>query len=177
MKISINKIVALSFSFFITFSILSQITPNGNSGSTTTNYTSGAQNDPIYIWCADGLSNNTASLTANAPSGSAPYTFNWFFHDQTNFSWTPYVTQTGTSSTINNLPSDGYRVQIYDAGNNLVGCYIAWVWNMNSDVTASNNPSACNATGLSGTINANGSFTYYNPPPVVLLLLLCRTRS
>ncbi|MFN5909891.1 MAG: gliding motility-associated C-terminal domain-containing protein [Bacteroidota bacterium] len=165
MKISINKIVALSFSFFITFSILSQITPNGNSGSTTTNYTSGAQNDPIYIWCADGLSNNTASLTANAPSGSAPYTFNWFFHDQTNFSWTPYVTQTGTSSTINNLPSDGYRVQIYDAGNNLVGCYIAWVWNMNSDVTASNNPSACNATGLSGTINANGSFTYYNPPP------------
>ena len=160
-----NSSILFMAIFTVALTGFTQITPNGNSGSTMTSYTSGASNDPIYIWCADGLSNNTASLTANAPSGTAPFTFNWFFHDQSNFSWTPYTTQTGTTSTINNLPSDGYRVQIYDAGNNLVGCYIAWVWNMNSDVTASNAPGACDATGLNGTVNVNGSFTYYNPPP------------
>lgn len=160
-KILVAFIVMLCFSM----KVEGQITPNGNSGSTVTNYTSGASNDPIYIWCADGLANNTASLTANAPSGTGPFTFNWFFHDQTNFSWSPYFTEVGPSSTISNLPSDGYRVQIYDAGSNLVGCYIAWVWNMNSDVTASNSPTACNGTNLNGTVNVNGSFSYYNPPP------------
>ncbi len=146
-------------------SVLAQITPNGNSGSSMTSYTNGASNDPIYIWCADGLANNTASLTANAPSGTAPFTFQWFYHDQNTSSWDNYITENGTSSTINNLASDGYRVQIYDASNTLVGCYIAWVWNMNSTVTASQNPIACNGSNLTGTVNVNGSFTYYNPPP------------
>lgn len=163
-KIYTNYLTGLIISVF-SFSCFAQITPNGNSGSSITSYTNGAANDPIYIWCADGLANNTASLTANAPSGTGPFTFTWFFHDQTNFSWSPYLVETGTSSTISNLPSDGYRVQIYDAGNNLVGCYIAWVWNMNSDVNASNIPTACNGSNLNGTVNVNGSFTYYNPPP------------
>ena len=86
-------------------SFIAQITPNGNSGSTTTSYTNGAANDPIYIWCADGLSNNTASLTANAPSGTAPFTFQWYYHDQNTSSWDTYLTDTGSSSTISNLPS------------------------------------------------------------------------
>jgi gliding motility-associated-like protein len=142
-----------------------QITPNGNSGASTTAYTNGAANDPIYIWCADGLSNNTASLTATPSSGTGPYTFNWYYHNQTNSSWTDYSTSTGATSTISSLASDGYRVQIYDNGGVLVGCYTAWVWNMNSDVTASQTPSACDATNLSGSVSANSSFTYYNPPP------------
>jgi gliding motility-associated-like protein len=154
----------------VSLSVVSQITPNGNSGASTTNYTSGTANDPIYIWCADGLTNNTASLTANSPSGTGPFTFNWFYHDQTTFSWEPYQSTTGTSSTLSNLPSDGYQVQIFDASNTLVGCYVAWVWNMNSDVTASNTSSACDATALNGSVNVNGSFTYYNPPPVQSLI-------
>jgi trimeric autotransporter adhesin len=145
--------------------IVGQLVPNGNSGTSTTAYTDGSANDPIYIWCAEGLTSTTASLTANPPSGTGPWTFNWFYHNETNFSWTPYSTSTGPNSTISNLASDGYRVQIYDSGNNLVGCYIAWVWNMNGQVTASQNPTACDATNLSGTVSANGSFTYYNPPP------------
>jgi gliding motility-associated-like protein len=163
-KIYTNYLTGLIISVF-SFSCFAQITPNGNSGSSITSYTNGAANDPIYIWCADGLSNNTASLTANAPSGTGPFTYNWFFHDQSNFSWSPYFTETGISSTVSNLPSDGYRVQIYDAGSNLVGCYIAWVWNMNSDVTANNTPTACNGSNLSGAVSVNGTFTYYNPPP------------
>ena len=160
-----SKIISSVFFLYLSFISVGQLTPIGNSGNSTTNYTNGAANNPIYIWCADGLSNNTASLTASAPSGVGPYTFNWFYHDQSNFSWTPYFTETGMSSTLLNLPSDGYRVQIYDAGNNLVGCYIAWVWNMNSDVNANNTPTACNGSNLSGSVNVNGSFTYYNPPP------------
>ena len=150
---------------FIVGSFLAQITPNGNSGSSMTSYTDGSQNDPIYIWCANGLSNNTASLTANAPSGTGPFTYQWFFHNQNTSSWDNYTSEVGTSSTISNLPSDGYRVQIYDASSTLVGCYIAWVWNMNSAVTANQTPTACNGSNLTGTVNVNGSFTYYNPPP------------
>ena len=142
-----------------------QITPNGNSGASTTSYTNGVANDPIYIWCADGLSNNTASLTATPSSGTGPYTFNWYYHNQTNSSWTDYSTSTGSTSTISSLASDGYRVQIYDNSGALVGCYTAWVWNMNSDVIVSQTPSACDATNLSGSVIANSSFTYYNPPP------------
>ncbi|MEY4605178.1 MAG: hypothetical protein RIT43_2470 [Bacteroidota bacterium] len=164
------KLLAFTIALALSFVSFGQIVPNGNSGSATTNYTSGASNDPIYIWCADGLSNNTASLTANAPSGTGPFTFTWYYHDQNTFSWAAYTTQTGATSTINNLPSDGYQVQIFDASSNLVGCYIAWVWNMNSDVTASNTPQLCDATNLSGTVNVNGSFTYYNPPPAASLV-------
>jgi len=146
-------------------SLLSQITPNGNSGATTTAYTNGSPNDPIYIWCADGLATTSASLTATALSGTGPWTFEWYYHNQLNSSWAPYQVQVGASSTISNLPSDGYRVEIYDAGSNLVGCYLAWVWNMNGEVTANQNSTACNGSNLSGTVASNGSFTYYNPPP------------
>jgi trimeric autotransporter adhesin len=161
------KAILLLFlgSLFIAISGVAQIVPNGNSGSTSTSYTNGSPNDPIHIWCADGLSSTTASLTANPPTGTGPWTFDWFFHNEINFSWAPYTSTSGTSSTISNLASDGYRVQIYDSGNNLVGCYTAWVWNMNGQVTASQNPTACDATALNGTVSANGSFTYYNPPP------------
>ena len=167
----IIKLISV-FSFVVSFStnLFAQITPNGNSGTSTTVYTNGAANNPIYIWCADGLTNNTASLTATPASGTGPFTFNWYFHDQTNFSWTPYISQTGATSTINNLLSDGYRVEIYDASSTLVGCSIAWVWNMNSDVTAGQSPTACNASNLAGTVSANSSFTYYNPPPAESLI-------
>ncbi len=146
-------------------SLFSQITPNGNSGSTVTAYTNGAPNDQIYIWCAEGLATTSASLTATAPSGTGPWTFEWFYHNQATSSWSPYTSQSGASSTISNLPSDGYRVEIYDAGSNLVGCYIAWVWNMNGDVSVNQSIVNCDATNLSGAISANSSFTYYNPPP------------
>ena len=146
-------------------SIHAQITANGNSGMSTTAYTDGSINDAIYIWCAEGLTNNTASLTATPASGTGPWTFNWYYHNQTNSSWTDYSTETGPTSTIANLPSDGYRVQIYDNGGLLVGCYTAWVWNMNGEVTANQTPSACDESNLSGTVASNGSFTYFNPPP------------
>ncbi|MCC6700259.1 MAG: gliding motility-associated C-terminal domain-containing protein [Fluviicola sp.] len=144
---------------------LGQITANGNSGVTSTAYTNGAPNDNIFIWCGDVMGLNQASLTATPNSGVGPYTFNWFFHDQTTFSWEPYITQTGMTSTINNLPSDGYRVEIRDASNALVNCFMAWVWNLNTQVVANNSVTSCSNTALNGTVNTSGNFSYYNPPP------------
>jgi len=166
-----KKLLLLILISYIGFNTsIAQITPNGNSGVATTAYTNGSPNNPIYIWCATGLSNNTASLTATPASGTGPFTFNWFYHNQTNSSWIAYTTTSGLTSTISNLVSDGYRVQIYNSSGVLVGCYTAWVWNMNGQVTANNAPTACNAANLSGTVASNGSFTYYNPPPPPALI-------
>lgn len=159
------KKIVLFFAGMLAFTAFSQLTPNGNSGASTTAYTSGASNDPIYIWCSDVLGTNQGSLTATPTSGVGPYTFNWFYHNQANSSWTLYQTQAGMTSTINALPSDGYRVIILDAGMNVVDCYSAWVWNLNTEVTASNNRTNCNQANLSSVVNTTGSFSYYNPPP------------
>src|SRR5690606_12135074 len=93
-----------------------------------------------------------------------PFTFRWYYHNEITASWNLYSTDAGTSSTISNLPSDGYRVEIRDSANNLVGCYTAWVWNMNAEVTADANPD-CDSADLMGSVDVNSSFTYYNPPP------------
>lgn len=160
-----KSLFSLGLSVFLTTWAFSQLTPNGNTGSSTTSYTNGSSNDPIYIWCGTTLASNQASLTATPTNGVGPFTFNWFFHDQTTFSWQPYTTQTGATSTVNSLPSDGYRVEIKDVSNNLVDCYIAWVWNLNTQVVANNSVTSCSNTALQGTVNTTGAFTYYNPPP------------
>lgn len=160
-----TKLLLVFLSGCAAFVVNAQISANFNSGSATTAYTNGAPNDDIFIWCAEGLGTNSGNLTATPSGGSGPWTFEWYFHNQGTSSWNPLTTEVGASSTLTNLPSDGYRVQIYDNGGNLVGCDIAWVWNMNADVSASNSPTACNATNLSGAISAATSFSYYNPPP------------
>ena len=142
-----------------------QLVANGNSGSATTSYTNGAPNNPIYIWCSNVLSTQQGSLTATPTSGTGPFTFDWYYHDQSTSSWQPYTTQTGATSTVTGLPSDGYRVEIRDASNNITDCFIAWVWNMNTQVTASYTGSGCNSVNLSSTVNTTGTFSYYNPPP------------
>nr|WP_294858142.1 gliding motility-associated C-terminal domain-containing protein [uncultured Fluviicola sp.] len=143
-----------------------QLVPNGNSGSSMTSYTNGAPNDPIYIWCGTTLGAQQGSLTATPTSGVGPFTFNWFYHDQGTSSWQSLSNESGVStSAISNLASDGYRVEIRDASNAVTDCYVAWVWNLNTEVTASSSLSNCNNASLSSTVNTTGSFSYYNPPP------------
>jgi gliding motility-associated-like protein len=143
-----------------------QLVANGNSGASTTSYTNGAPNDPIYIWCGTTLGAQQGSLTATPTSGTGPYTFNWYYHDQGTSSWQSLSVDAGVStSTISNLASDGYRVEIRDAANVLTDCFVAWVWNLNTEVTASSSLSNCNNASLSSTVNTTGSFSYYNPPP------------
>jgi gliding motility-associated-like protein len=162
-------ILIISILFCIIEKGTSQIVALGNTGTSQTAYTNGVPNDNIYIWCGTTLGAAIGSLRATPPSGVGPFRFDWFFHDEATTSWSPFTTQNGTNSTISNLASDGYRVQIYDANLNLVGCYVAWVWNLNTQVTASSTLNACNAN-LVGTVNTNSNFTYYNPPPPVALV-------
>ena len=165
-----KQFLFLSAALLLALGVNAQLVPNGNSGSSTTAYTNGAPNDPVYIWCSDVLSTTQGSLTATPPSGVGPFTFDWYYHNQSNASWTSYTTQVGATSTINSLVSDGYRVEIRDAGNAIVACYIAWVWNLNTEVTASNSRTGCNQANLSSTVNTTGSFSYYNPPPAESLI-------
>jgi gliding motility-associated-like protein len=165
-----KQFLFLSAALLLALGVNAQLVPNGNSGASTTAYTNGAANDPIYIWCSDVLSTTQGSLTATPPSGVGPFTFDWYYHNQTNASWTSYSTQVGATSTISGLVSDGYRVEIRDAGNAIVACYIAWVWNMNTEVTASNSRTGCNQANLTSTVNTTGSFSYYNPPPAESLI-------
>lgn len=165
-----KQFLFLSAALLLAFGVNAQLVPNGNSGVSTTAYTNGAANDPIYIWCSDVLSATQGSLTATPPSGVGPFTFDWYYHNQSNASWTSYSTQVGATSTISGLVSDGYRVEIRDAGNAIVACYIAWVWNMNTEVTASNSRSGCDQANLSSVVNTTGSFSYYNPPPAESLI-------
>ena len=158
------KVLSTILIFIVSFGVFSQITPNGNTGSETTAYTNGTPNDQIYIWCAANLTTYEGSLTANSPSGTGPFTFNWFYNDENTSSWVSLTSEVGMSSTLNNLPSDGYRVEIYDDMSVLVGCYVTWVWNLSSDVTVSQNIQDCDETDLTGTIISGSSFVYYNPP-------------
>lgn len=150
---------------FLVLQSQAQLVANGNSGSSTTAYTNGAANNPIYIWCGTTLGATNGSLTATPtnPAGG-PFTFEWFYHDQTTSSWLSFNTTTGSTSTINNLASDGYRVEIRNSSNVVVNCFVAWVWNLNTVVTPNATASGCNAN-LTSTVNTSGSFTYYNPPP------------
>lgn len=160
-----KKILFLTLSVCWFFNSNAQFVPNGNAGVATTAYTNGSPNDNIYIWCSEGIGTNSASLTVTPTTGTGPWTFKWYYHNETSFSWEPYATVVGTSSTQNNLPSDGYRVQIFDNSNAPAGCYTAWVWNMNSDISAAQNAISCNETNLNGSLSVAGNFTYYNPPP------------
>lgn len=151
--------------FLIWTNASAQLVANGNSGQTTTSYTNGSPNNPIYIWCGTTLGATNGSLTATPTSGiGGPFTFEWFYHDQATSSWVSFNTTTGASSTMNNLASDGYRVEVRNSSGVTVNCFIAWVWNLNTVVTANATAAGCNAN-LTGTVNTNGSFTYYNPPP------------
>jgi len=163
MKNIIMKNIILTLFLSISSLLLSQITPNGNSGVRPTTYTNGSTNNSIFIWCGSG---NNGSLTYTPTTGTAPYTFNWFSYNSTTFSWNTITTQNGSSSTLNNLGNGGYRVEVYSSDGSLVGCDIAWVWNVNNTVTANNTQVSCGSTNLTGTNTVTpNSFTYYNPPP------------
>ena len=149
--------------FIVTFFTVAQITANGNSGVRPTTYTNGSPNNSIFIWCGFG---NNGSLSYTPTSGAAPYTFNWFSYSNTTFSWNALTTQNGTTSTLNGLANGGYRVEVYASNGGLVGCDIAWVWNVNNQVTASNTQVSCGSTNLIGINTITPiSLTYYNPPP------------
>src|SRR5690554_2984952 len=158
-----KKIFFASLLLLLAIKVNAQITGNDYSGIAPTNYTDGSPQDFIYIWCGDDLNATQGSLTANPPSPGT-YTITWYYHNAAGSNWAFYSSETGSSSTISNLPSDGYRVQVHDASNNIVGCYTAWVWNMNVEMDAEVTQTSCDSVALNGSLEGNTTYTYFNPP-------------
>ena len=157
--------------FFIIYTYgKAQISANGNVGVTSTQYTNGTANDSIFIWIDDDFNANNGSLTANPNGQVGNFTFNWFIHDNTTFSWNFLSSSIGQNSTINQLQSGGYRVEIQDSNSNIVACYVAWVWNMNLEVDADLIRNGCDLVNLIGSIQDKNTFIYYNPPPPISLI-------
>ncbi len=130
-----------------------------------TTYTNGAANDSVFVFCQPSAA---PALSAKMTGGTAPYTFTWYRYNTTTHSYpvTPYATIVNASiSTISSLSSGGYKVIITDATSAVMGCDVAWVWNINMTPDAGANLSACIPFSLAGTVNMNntGTFKYYNP--------------
>jgi len=164
----INKwIVRFVFLFFalLPFAVFPQIKGVGYTKKTLTNYTDGNANDTIYVWTSDELAKTNGKLKIVPKAGVGPFTFDWFYHDEVTFSWERFKTHQGNYSEIQDLPTDGYRVQVKDKNGNLVECHTAWVWNLNVRVQAQARVLNCSDINLSASVDAESSFVYYNAPP------------
>lgn len=161
-----RQLFLLLLSTFVLQSAYAQLTGVGHTGIIPTAYTDGRSPDNIYVFCGDAIGQHNGKLTATAPiTGTGPFTFKWSFYNEGSNSWSLLSSETGSNSTIDNLPSDGYRVIISDVNDVNIACHYAWVWNMNMKITAANTRTACNATNLNATIQSESTFSYFNIPP------------
>ena len=151
--------------FLFSKSSFGQIIGVGYTNKLVTSYTDGNFNDTIYVWTSDELGKQNAKLKIKPKSGVGPFIFDWFYHDELTFSWKRFRTETGNFSMIENLPSDGYRVQVKDSSGQVLECHTAWTWNLNVESVANANIVNCNDVKLDGQINAESQFVYYNLPP------------
>jgi gliding motility-associated-like protein len=152
------KLSLFAMGMFLEFSAFTQLVSPLANGIASTNYTDGSSNDDIFIFCGNG---NNGSLEAPVSAGSGPYTYQWFQYNNSNYSWSLISGQ--TASSIFNLATGGYRVEVTDNTGVNVLCDVAWIWNINVTLNALANASACNDVNLS-VIVPNVQFTYYNPP-------------
>jgi trimeric autotransporter adhesin len=149
-------------------SIVAQISSSGCEGLTS--YTNGDDNDPIYYFPA-GVGGDLTAI----PNGGAPnYTFIWSAYTVGNSSWTAFTTESNVAvSTITNLNPGAYAVVIYDSGNNVVGCYRAWVLQILEESTVDVLPIAPGCTGpvfVNGTITGGLISAYSNLPATQMLI-------
>ena len=144
-----------------------QLSAPGATITQTTNYTNGAVNDPVFIFCSPTSTGAilNPTLTATPVSGTPSFTFDWFIYDFPSNTWLPYSSETGVlTSSIANLVSGGYRVVITDNNGNIVGCYRAWVWLKQNTVSITPVSAGCSSIVLEGALSTADFFTYYNPP-------------
>lgn len=145
-----------------------QITSSGCEGLTT--YTNGDTNDPIFYFDA-GTGGN---LTATPNGGTPGYTFVWSNYVVGNSSWSAFSSEANVAtSTITNLNPGAYSVVIYDSGNNVVGCYRAWVLQIQDEPIVDVLPIAPGCTGpvsVTGTITGGQISPYSNLPATQMLV-------
>ena len=148
----------ISSLFLFSVVVSGQIASYSADGIATTSYTNGSPNDDIFIFCGGG---NNGALEVSVTAGSGPFTYQWFSYVAASHSWSLMVGQ--GNSTINNLASGGYRVEVSDNSGAMVVCDVAWLWNLNVSLNATANLSGCSDVDLNSNISSV-QFTYYNPP-------------
>jgi len=152
---------------FSHFEITAQITSPNATYTQPTQYTNGMQNDEIFVFCSPDINGNpvTGSLSATPTIAGPGFTFEWGLYNETNYTYVPFQTSNGPTSSISNLASGGYSVTITN-NTGETETFITWVYvsivavdvSLNLDPT---NP-GCEPFDVNGTINASG-FTYWDP--------------
>lgn len=147
--------------------VLGQISSPAADYIQPTQYTNGMPDDEIFVFCSPDINGNpvTGSLTATPSIAGPGFTFEWGIYDENSHTYTPFQTDNGPSSTVNNLTSGGYSVTITNNAGQ-TETFITWVYVSIVDVDVSlnldpTNP-GCEPFDVNGTINASG-FTYWDP--------------
>ena len=138
-----------------------QITAPGSRAVRMTDYPATLRHDPVFIFCvSDAL--ETGTLVAASPGGTAPFTFVWTKYDQAGGGFSiPVKTETGETSTAEDLAEGGYRVSISDGGGYANEIY-AWVSLDMPVAGAALLNYTCDYVALDGTAEAD-HFYYYDP--------------
>lgn len=127
-----------------------QISGPGSNATRYTNYISGGDSHPIYIFCASGGS--TPSLQAVSPGGTGPYDFEWTQWDAFTSDFTiSHGTDPGVlSSDRSPLGEGGYKVRVTDAFGYDISL-IAWIHIDQPVALALLQQSLCYSVALNGT--------------------------
>ncbi len=140
-----------------------QITSSGYStivvGGYDVEYPDTVLKDNIYVFC-----NQNGSLSASLPGAGSQLGFDWSRYDSLTGEYgAPFRSDSGGSSTAENLESGGYRVRISD-GEDIDTVFRAWVF-VNSPLAGVDEEatvSRCEALDLFGTVEID-TFRYYDP--------------
>ena len=102
--------------FFLPLAIVAQISAPGSNAMKLTDYPSGGENHPIFIYCASGI--QTPELQAISPGGTGPFTFTW---NKWDYAANTFSISLGSdpgvmSSSMTSLDEGGYSVRITDGG-------------------------------------------------------------
>ncbi len=128
-----------------------QLNASGYIYEASTSYTSYPTNHPIYLF--SDMTNGSLSVSSSSDSDS----FNWYTYS--GGSWN--LTQSGTSSSLNNLQETGYKVEELN-GTTIVNTYYCWTFKPSITSTSIDTMShTCSTLAFSSTVNTDTK-TYYD---------------
>jgi gliding motility-associated-like protein len=152
--------ILLPFLLFYTSLLSAQISAPGSNATRTSDYLSGGDNHPIFIYCASG--SPSPSLQAVSPGGTGPFDFEWTQWDSFSSDFTISLgTDAGVSSSERSaLGEGGYKVRITDGGGYDTSL-IAWIHIDQPNALAELQNRSCYYVALNGTVSTD-SYNYYD---------------
>ncbi len=152
--------ILLAVFLFLSTLLSAQITAPGSSTVRYTDYISGGDNHPVYIYCASGAS--TPGLQAVSTGGTGPFDFEWTQWDTNTSDFTiSHGTDAGVFiSSRSPLGEGGYRVRITNAGG-YDETLIAWIHIDDPYSLAELQNRSCYYVALNGTASVD-YYDYYD---------------